>query len=42
MVCKKTITNSKIYNIASDLLKPRHYSIGKKYYVNKGLLNKKI
>ena len=43
IVCKKIKTNSKIYKIASDIFKPRHYSIGKNYYINsfKGLLHKK-
>ena len=35
-------TNSKIYNIVSEVLKPRHYSIGNYYYINlcQGLLHK--
>lgn len=37
-------TNSKIYNIVSEVLKPRHYSIGNYYYINlcQGLLHKNI
>jgi hypothetical protein len=36
-------TNYKIYKIVSDIFKPRHYKIGKKYYINvcKGFLHKK-
>ena len=35
--------NYKIYKIVSDIFKPRHYKIGKKYYINvcKGFLHKK-
>jgi len=42
VVCKQIKTNSKIYKIVSDVFKPRHYKIGKDYYINtcKGFLHK--
>ena len=42
IVCKQLKTNNKIYKIVSNLFNPRHYSIGKDYYINscKGLLHK--
>ena len=42
IVCKQIKTNSKIYTIVSDVFKPRHYKIGKDYYINtcKGFLHK--
>lgn len=43
IVCNKVKTNSKIYKIISNIFKPRHYNIGKDYYINscKGFLHKK-
>ena len=42
ILTNKVKTNNKIYKITSDLFKPRHYQIGKDYYINscKGLLHK--
>jgi polyribonucleotide nucleotidyltransferase len=42
ILTNKVKTNNKIYKIVSDLFKPRHYKIGKDYYINscKGLLHK--
>jgi len=42
ILTNKIKTNNKIYKIISDLFKPRHFQIGKDYYINscKGLLHK--
>ena len=43
-VVKYFKTNSKIYNIVSEVLMPRHYNIGNRYYINlcQGLLHKEV
>ena len=43
-VVKYFKTNAKIYNIVSEVLLPRHYNIGNRYYINlcQGLLHKEV